>query len=89
MDLASFGTLISVIASPEVKGSDTGCFACMAGLPAGIDPEDPYHLRKGALEMLPNLLRREDHEYRFTPTNWWSADRSWFVLTDYELQALK
>jgi hypothetical protein len=54
-----------------------------------MDPQDPYHLWKGTLGTLPTLLTREDYDYRFSPTNWWSADRTWFVLTDYDLQATK
>jgi hypothetical protein len=89
MDGASFEALINTIASLETAGKDTECFAFMAGLPAGMDPQDPYHLWKGTLGTLPTLLTREDYDYRFSPTNWWSADRTWFVLTDYDLQATK
>jgi hypothetical protein len=65
------------------------CFAFVAGLPAGMDPQDLYHLWKGRLGTLPTLLEQKDYDYRFTPTNWWSVDRAWFVLTDYDLQATK
>lgn len=89
MDLASFEALISAIASFEAVGRDMECFAFVAGLPAGMDPQDPFHLWKGTLGTLPTILERKDYDYRFTPTNWWSAGRTWFVLTDYDLQATK
>ncbi|UYY81950.1 hypothetical protein OIT41_02410 [Arthrobacter sp. YA7-1] len=89
MDLASFAALIGAIASFEATGRDTECFAFMAGLPTGMDPQDLYHLWSGRLGTLPTLLERNDYDYRFTPTNWWSADRTWFVLTDYDLQGTK
>ena len=89
MDLASFEALIGAIASVEATGRDVECFAFMAGLPAGMDHQDLYHLWSGRLGTLPTLLERNYCDYRFTPTNWWSADRAWFVLTDYDLQATK
>jgi hypothetical protein len=89
MDVASFEALINAIASLETAGRDTECFAFMAGLPSGMDPQDPYHLWNGTLGALPTLWERKDYDYRFSPTNWWPAHRSWFVLTDYDLQATK
>lgn len=89
LDLETFAALIDVIASHEPAGADTECFAFMGCLAVDMDPDDPYHLWKGALGDLPTLLDRRDLDYRFTPTNWWPVDRSWFVMTHADLQSTK
>jgi len=89
MDLETFTDLIDVIASHESAGADTECFAFMGCLAVDMDPDDPYHLWRGRLGDLPTLLDREDQDYYNTPTNWWPVDRSWFVMTDADLQGTK
>ena len=86
LDQASFVALIHSIAAFAPNAYDTEIFAFMATLPAGSTDDTDYHLWKGPLGAIPSLMVEG---YRFTPTNWWPADRSWFVWTDYDLQGTK
>jgi len=85
MDQASFEILIDVLASESDAGDETDCFAFFASLPAG--DFDSHHLWRGPIRELVSLVG--EGRYHYTPTNWWAADRSWFVLTHYDLQGTK
>ena len=89
LDLETFGALIDVVASLEPRGAETQCYAFMADLPLGRDHADPRRLWRGALGALPTLVDPHAEGQQFTPTNWWPTDRSWFVMTDYDLMATK
>jgi hypothetical protein len=87
LDGASLQALLDVVASHSPRGLDTECFAFYASLPAG--DFDTVHLWTGPLGHVPDLLSERGGPYGFSPTNFWPADREWFVLTDCDLQATK
>lgn len=70
----------------EVSRPDAACFAFYGQLPAN-DYDAPTVL-EGPLSAIPDLTR--DPRFRgWSPSNWWPADRSWFVWTSYDLEATK
>lgn len=85
-----FRALLDRLALTAAEGGDIDCFAYYAAMPAGMD-FDTIHLWRGPLKELPTLLRDPipfdvaDCVYKYTPTNIWPVDRSWFVWTDYDL----
>lgn len=87
LDGESLEALISILATQSPEGQDTQCFAFYASLPAG--DFDNVHLWSGRLGQIPDLIDDQGGPYRFSPTNFWPTDRSWFVWTDYDLQATK
>lgn len=83
-DGESFAVLFEILI--DISGPDGACFAFYGQVPAN-DYDTPTVL-EGPLSAIPGLT--QDTEFReLSPSNWWPADRSWFVWTDYDLTATK
>jgi hypothetical protein len=80
--------LITVLAAHARAGRNSPCFAFYGSLPAGFD-FDNVHLWSGPLGRIPDLIDQQGGPYGFSPTNFWPAERDWFVWTDYDLEATK
>ena len=87
LDAESLDALVTALATQSPDGPSTRCFAFYGSLPAG--DFDTVHLWEGQLDNVHELLRDNGGPYGFSPTNLWSADHDWFVLTYYDLQASK
>ena len=87
LDEASLHCLLETLSRHSAAGAGTEVFAFFASLPAG-DFDSP-HLWHGPLDEVPTLIDGYGGPYAFSPSNLWPADRSWFVLTDYDLQGTK
>jgi hypothetical protein len=87
LDEESFAGLIDVLGRTSGQGTDTECVAYYAPLAAG-DFDHP-HVWRGPLRSLPELLEDFGGPYGSSPSNFWCADRSWFVWTDWDLEGTK
>ncbi|MBL0888921.1 hypothetical protein [Myceligenerans indicum] len=70
----------------EFSGAQTGCFAFF-GTVTAYDV-DRLAVLEGPLAAI-TTLRRAELFCEVSPSNWWPADRSWFVWTDYDLTATR
>ena len=86
MDEESLEALIEVLAASSM-GLQTECFAYYAPLAAG--DFDTAHLWQGPLRSISELIAEHGGPYPSSPSNFWSADRDWFVWTDWDLQGTK
>lgn len=87
LDDESLGVLLATLSEHSPDGTDTQCYAFFASLPAG--DFDTVHLWEGPLGRVQELISGNGGTYDFSPTNLWPADHTWFVWTDYDLQATK
>lgn len=87
LDEESLEALIDALAASSPAGFETDSFAHFASLPVG-DFDTP-HLWRGPLRSVPDLITERGGPYASSPSNFWSADREWFVWTDWDLQGTK
>jgi hypothetical protein len=66
-------------------GGDTPCLASYAACAVGEFDHDVLY--RGVLRDIRSLFERE--ELSGSPSNFWPADRSWFVYTDWDLWGTK
>ncbi|MFX4270757.1 hypothetical protein ACQBAR_09085 [Propionibacteriaceae bacterium Y1685] len=89
LDAESLQLLITILQENSSEGADTECLASYALVPAGGKPD----LWRGALRDVPQLpsMRPPGRAgvYDASPSNIWPVDRSWFVLTDWDLMGTK
>jgi len=85
LDEASFNALLPILMAHSPEGADTECVALYAEL---LNMGRPARLFRGRLGSIPDLLHGEDRMI-CTPNNFWPADRSWFVWTDWDLWATR
>jgi hypothetical protein len=78
--------LTSVLAEASPSGPLTECFAFYTALPR-VTSTPPPALWSGPLSSVTQFVATG--EYRFSPTNLWPTDRSWFVWTDCDLMGTK
>ncbi|MFF0431083.1 hypothetical protein ACFYU9_02475 [Streptomyces sp. NPDC004327] len=80
--------LVAVLARHSADGRDTECHAAQAAIE---DAGEPVPARRGRLGDAPahhdRCSGRGDGGWGQFPANWWAADGSWFVLTDWDLSA--
>lgn len=87
LDENALHALIEILADAPSLSPELWCFAFYAELPAS--DFDDVHIWQAPINEIPSLLSVYGGEYEFTPTNLWSPDRSWFIWTDYDLQATR
>lgn len=87
LDEESLAALINVLATGSSNGLETECYAYYAPLPAG-DFDTP-HLWQGPLRSIPELIDDLGGAYPSSATNFWPADRSWFIWSDWDLLGTK
>lgn len=87
LDEDALHALIEVLAEAPSITPEPWCFAFYAALPAS--DFDDLHIWQVRINEIPSLLNVYGGDYEFTPTNLWSPDRSWFISTDYDLQATR
>jgi len=88
LDEESLAALADVLGARSPDGARTPVLAFFGSLPAGGD-FDAIHLWAGPLGEVMSLLEDHGGPYRFSPTNIWPVDRTWFVWTDYDLPATR
>ncbi|HEY9264889.1 MAG TPA: hypothetical protein VIQ11_09820, partial [Mycobacterium sp.] len=71
----------------EFSGPDVACFAYYGMVPA--NEYERLTVLEGPLSAIDGLTGNEDLFWGLSPSNWWPADRSWFVWTDYDLTATR
>lgn len=86
LDEESFAALVSVLARDSPAGQSSQVVVLYAHLPSG--DFDQLHVWTGWLGDMESLIG-EGRPYSYSPTNFWAADGSWFVWTDYDLQGTK
>lgn len=79
LDEASLAALLSILAMHADDDESGEIFAFYGQVPA--NNYDSPTLFTGGLETLKDLAIRFDA----TPSNFWPADRSWFVMTDWDI----
>ncbi|NJC65657.1 hypothetical protein HC028_14285 [Planosporangium flavigriseum] len=87
LDEESLGALLDTLAAQSPSGDAIRCYAFYAALPAS--DFDTVHLWQGPLSAVPELIQDNGGPYQCSPTNLWPLDRSWFVWTDWDLQATR
>jgi hypothetical protein len=87
LDEESFAALIDVLSRVSSGGSETECLAYYAPL-ATRDYDHP-HVWRGPLRSVPSLVDEFGGPYGSSPSNFWPADRAWFVWTDWDLEGTK
>lgn len=89
LDAESLQLLITILQESSSDGGRTECLASYALVPAGGEPE----LWRGLLHDVPQLPQLKPPGragvYDASPSNLWPEDRSWFVLTDWDLMGTK
>jgi hypothetical protein len=71
----------------ESSGPDVACFAYYGMVPA--NEYESLTVLEGTLSSISGLTGNDDLFRGLSPSNWWPADRSWFVWTDYDLTATR
>lgn len=77
----SLAALLDIVG--EFSGPDVACLAYYGMVPA--NEYERLTVLEGALSAIGGLTRNEALFRGLSPSNWWPADRSWFVWTDYDL----
>jgi hypothetical protein len=83
LDLDSLGALLKILSRHSSKGDSTEC-SCYYSPLAGRLGKEPMVLKGTLSEVISTSL-----DLRFTPSNLWPDDRSWFVFTDADLWGTK
>lgn len=81
----SLAALLDIVG--ELSGPDVACFAYYGMVPA--NEYESLTVLEGTLSAIGGLTGNEDSFWGLSPSNWWPADRSWFVWTDYDLTATR
>ncbi|MBN1174659.1 MAG: hypothetical protein JXA67_21025 [Micromonosporaceae bacterium] len=85
LDATSLTALLDVLMS-EAHSPATPCFVFYGSVP--VNEFDRPTVLHGPLAAIGGLVVGED-AFGSTPSNFWPADRSWFVWTDWDLWATK
>ncbi|MER7667240.1 hypothetical protein ABTY61_02090 [Kitasatospora sp. NPDC096128] len=76
--------LVEVLARHSADGPATDCRFASASIE---DLSRPVTAHRGRLDEVLAHYDARPPEYAQFPAHWWPADRSWFVLTDWDLSA--
>ncbi len=87
MDGPTLDRLIEVIAAWSGNSGSDDCLAFYSPLATGEFDDVPFVVET-RMDAIKQLVDAEAGRSG-TPTNWWPADRSWFVYTDWDLWATK
>ncbi|MFE4258414.1 hypothetical protein [Streptomyces sp. NPDC056883] len=85
LDRTTWDQLIRFLTAHSPQGADTPCLAYYN--PLVMQDFETKHVRSGRLGAAGALF--DNPEVLYTPSNLWAADRSWVVLTDYDLWGSK
>ncbi|MFD8750041.1 hypothetical protein ACFV0O_03500 [Kitasatospora sp. NPDC059577] len=87
LDRETWNRLVAVLTEHSPAGPDTPCLAYYNPLMTGDYDFDNLHVRAGRLGDAELLYDTDDAD--FSPSNFWAADHSWLLCTDYDLWATK
>ena len=87
LDEASLEALVDLLGAQSSKGESTRCVAYYCPL-ANRGNFDETWMREVELRHLRALVDTSQGQLG-TPSNWWAADRSWMVYTNWDLWATK
>ncbi len=86
LDEKSLADLVAVLGAAERTDESPTCWVHNAHLMTG--DFDKESVGREILARVPHRLYG-DSDQKFSPTNFWPHDRSWFVYTDWDLSATK